>query len=167
MENFTKVLCVGITRDSGRLYAKVQFKDGKLTITGVEGPLPNGNARGSCGQIVMSEWDITDYALGWSPELVQEFREVWNRWHLNDLKAGSPAQEQYLRDHPVNAVYPESHYDKASKALEEAGLNPDPGYLHEGRPYKYGTRWLREEVPAEVLEWLRGLPPAISTPAWI
>ena len=73
---------------------------------------------------------------------------VWERWHLNDMKAGTLAQEQYLREHPVTAVYPESHYEKASEALTAAGLNPDNGY-------KYGSAWLREELPADVLAEIR------------
>lgn len=76
---------------------------------------------------------------------------IWERWHLNDTKAGSPAQEEWLRQNPVSAVYPESHYEKASAALAGAGLNPDPAHLHNGKPYAYGSAWLREELPADVV----------------
>lgn len=176
MNNFEKILSIGKTRDCGTLYAKVEFKNdapgerfkgGRLSITGVEGPMRNGDARGSCGQIVMGEWDIVEYAPGWDADAVKAFRNIWNRWHLNDMTAGSPDQEAFLRANPVTAVYPESHYTKACKVLEAAGLNPDPNYLYKGAPYKYGNAWLYEEVPVEVLEWLKGLPDATSTPAWI
>ena len=33
--------------------------------------------------------------------------------------------------------------------------------------YKYGSAWLREEVPDEVLRFLRGLPGTDMEPAWI
>jgi hypothetical protein len=33
--------------------------------------------------------------------------------------------------------------------------------------YKYGSAWLREEVPADVLEWLRNLPDTDRQPAWV
>lgn len=33
-------------------YAKISFKEGNLSITGVVGPLRSGNCRGSCGQCV-------------------------------------------------------------------------------------------------------------------
>jgi hypothetical protein len=33
--------------------------------------------------------------------------------------------------------------------------------------YKYGTAWLREEVPFPVLVWLRSRPEADITPAWV
>ena len=78
---------------------------------------------------------------------------VWERWHLNDMKAGSAAQEKYLREHPLDPAsyaYPKSHYDVASKVLADAGLNPDPA-----TGYKYGHAWQREELPAEVLAEIR------------
>lgn len=81
----------------------------------------------------------------------QRMAEVWRRWHLNDMRAGSPAQEAWLRANPVTAVYPNSHFSVASNALKEAGLNPDPNYEYNGKPYVYGSAWLKEELPAEIV----------------
>jgi hypothetical protein len=161
-----KVVRIG-RGEHGNVYCAIKFDGKRLSITGVEGPLRNGDAKGSCGQIVMHEWSITEYAPGWDAGLMQKFREVWGRWHLNDMKAGSPAQEKYLREHPVVFAYPESHYTKACVALTVAGLHPDPGYLHDGKPYLYGHRWLHEDVPDEVLAWLLLLPDTDITPAWV
>lgn len=41
-----------------------------------------------------------------------------------------------------------------------------------GRPcevcgYRYGSAWLKEEVPAEVLAFLESLPETDKTPAWV
>lgn len=33
--------------------------------------------------------------------------------------------------------------------------------------YPYGSKWLREEVPTEVVEWLKALPETDITPAWV
>lgn len=88
----------------------------------------------------------------------QRMLAIWKRWHLNKMKAGSPAQEQFLREHPVKAVYPESHYTKASQALAEAGLNPDPSFRN---GYKYGSEWVHEELPADVIAEIQSW----STPA--
>lgn len=80
------------------VYAKIEItnKDGKgqaLSISGVEGPTNDGNARGSCGQIVMDldPADITP-APGWTLELIREFLAVWDRWHLNDMRANCDHQ---------------------------------------------------------------------------
>jgi hypothetical protein len=67
------------------------------------------------------------------------------------MQAGSPAQTAFLEDNPIKQ---RDHYTAATKALEAAELNPDPNYLHEGKPYKYGSAWLFVEVPDEVLHYL-------------
>lgn len=83
---------------------------------------------------------------------VKRIVEIWKRWHLNDMRAGSPAQMEYLRTHPpVVGKYPDNHYDAALRELDTAGLNPDPA---DG--YVYGSAWLREELPAEIIEEVKG-----------
>lgn len=164
---FTKVVRLG-TVAAGypvrqvSVFCKIEFTDrGHLSITGVEGPKANGDAHGGCGQIVMSlkAADVTP-AGWWTRPAIAKFLDVWDRWHLNHMRAGTPKQEQHLREHPVKAVYPANHYDEARKSLAAAGLDPDNGY-------RYGSQWLREEVPADVLEWLRALPEADVKPAWV
>jgi hypothetical protein len=86
-----------------------------------------------------------------SHKLAQRIIDVWRAWHLNDMKAGSPAQEAWLKTNPVKAVYPESHYEKAGAALAAAGLNPDPSCIHNGAPYRYGSAWLKVELPTDVI----------------
>jgi hypothetical protein len=169
-DDFTKVVMLG-NAGVGSIFAKVTFRDGKLSISGVEGPMSNGDAKGSFGQIIMSykEYDHRGHltlreirpAGKWTHELIRQFFDVWDRWHLNDMKGGSPAQEEWLRANPVVAVYPESHYTKASEALAQAGLNPDAD------GYRYGHAWKREEVPAEVIAFLKSLPDSPVTPAWV
>lgn len=162
-----KVIRLGTVRD-GSIFARIQFADGKLSITGVIEPMANGNSRGSAGQCIMSfkEYDWRGYqsvaditpAPGWTPELVKRFFDAWDRWHLNDMKAGTPAQEAFLRANPINDAM--DHYGKACAALKAAGLNPDGGY-------RYGSAWLKEEVPADVLEFLCSLPDTDVKPAWV
>ncbi len=85
----------------------------------------------------------------------QRMRAIWDRWHLNDMNAGSPAQMEWLRNNEIVAPYPKSHYEEASKALALVGLNPDPDYLHNGKPYLYGHAWIKEELPADVVNEIR------------
>lgn len=61
---------------------------------------------------------------------------------------------------PVTAVYPESHYDKASAALAAAGLNPDAD------GYRYGRAWKFEELPQSVVNWLESLPVSAKPYPW-
>lgn len=107
---FEKILCLGSeplgSGDRAALiYAKVQYDGKRISFTGVVGPLRNGDARGSAGQIIMSyrEYDKRGYlsladivpAKDWNPGLIREFFDAWNRWHLNDMRAGCEHQREW------------------------------------------------------------------------
>lgn len=163
MEAFTKIVRLGTTQEGARrpnVYCKIKFEKNNLSITGVVGPMSNGNCIGSCGQIEMSmeASDITP-RLGITPGTLQKFFEVWREWHLNDMQAGTPAQEAELKKHKFPG-YPVDHFDWAKETLTKAGLQPDNGY-------SYGSKWLRIEVPDEVLEFLKSLPDTDKEPAWV
>ncbi len=89
-----KIVRIGTSKTHGgrgySIYCHIRFKDGRLSISGVEGPLSSGNALGSWGQIDMHDWHISAYAPGWNKALEIKFRKVWKRWHLNDLKTVIP-----------------------------------------------------------------------------
>lgn len=158
MQNdFVKIVHVG-EGERGAVFCKIAFKSGKLSITGVIGPKANGDCTGSSGQINDGNWGITQYATAWDKNLEDKFLNVWGKYHLNDMIPGSPAQMQYLEENPVSAIYPESRYEKACAVLTAAGLNPDPGFLHNGKPYSYGHAWLRIDVPDSVVNFLQALP---------
>lgn len=169
MENFIKTIRPGkIDHPNGvnlmNVYCSIEYKDGRLSISGVEGPLSNGNCLGSCGQIEMSlkPEDFKEFARGWDKTKVAKFLEIWREWHLNDMQAGSPRQTEFLKKNPSL-----KNYSDALAALEKNGLSPDIEYQHEGKPYKYGHAWLKKEVPKDVLEWLKNLQNTDQKPAWV
>lgn len=173
MDNFSKVVRIGTVDEYQRpgvdVFCKIEFRDGKLSISGVVGPNKNGDAIGSCGQICMSyetheERSRITPAPQWTADMIERFFSTWERWHLNDMRAGSPSQSEWLRANPIQKqdyAYPKSHYDVACDRLAAAGLNPDAS------GYRYGSAWNTEEVPADVLEWLRSLPDSDKHPAWV
>lgn len=150
----------------GHLFVTIKWDGHRLSLTGVSGPLPSGDARGGCGQILGELDEVTVWAQGWDADKAARLKALWKRWHLNDMRGGSPAQEAWLRANPVSAVYPESHYAKACEALAAAGLHPDPSYERNGKPYRYGSAWLTEEVPPEVVAELFALPVADRPNPW-
>jgi hypothetical protein len=172
-----------VYRPCDDVFIKAEYSDdGRLSISGVEGPRANGYCQGSCGQINMS-FDINavkEYAPGWTRTMLKGLLQIWEEWHLNDMQAGSPAQQAELKKHEYPG-YPVSHYDWACGILENAGLQPDPNYLHNGFgrpvaksspktpgvPYSYGYAWLKKEVPEYVLETLKNYPEADKEPAWV
>ena len=159
MSDFTKVVFIGtraVYNRRAKVFCSIKFEGGRLSITGVEGPMSSGNAIGSCGQIdvAYSADDEWSFAAGWNPAVLSRFAERWSRWHLNDMRAGSPRQEEFLRKNGHGG------YDAAIASLTVAGLQPDDGY-------RYGSAWLNEEVPEEVLAELRNLPDSDLQPAWV
>lgn len=156
-----KTLLIGNNLD-GDVWIEVKYEDGRLSITGVVGPMRNGNAKGSAGQCVDALDGDLKLREGWKPEMVQELANVWRRWHLNDTRAGTPAQMEHLRANAHKFKgYPQSYYDWARAELASAGLQPDPE-----TGYSYGSAWLYEEVPADVLAFLASLPDATKMHPW-
>ena len=167
-KDFTKVVNIGQTSVDGRpfpVYCKIKFNNGVLYITGVVGPLRNGDCAGSSGQIHMSlRASEVHPAEGWDVAKIEKFLSVWDTFHLSDMFPGSPAQTKYL----ASLEAPNhSYFEWACSALTKAGLNPDPDYLHNGKPYAFGSDWLRIEVPEEIVGFLSGLPETKKQPAWV
>jgi hypothetical protein len=111
----------------------------------------------SCGQNI-------DTLLELVPgKKMRRIHEVWSEWHLNGMKAGTPAQTAIVKAARLTfAPYPASDYDQCLAVLEAAGLLYDPAEDRDNGPdkprgYKYGSEWLFRELPetiiAEVLTW--------------
>lgn len=215
----------GRTQDGDDVFITVYYRDGKLSITGVEGPKANGDATGSCGQIVDTLSRLSTLAPGWSPEQVAKLREVWECWHLNDMRpacehqrgAWNPAERlevvSYKLTHaayrlrerareavtanalgglpilvqtptiealmrlenwfspiftPPDADSPLSGCYEVDKREHKAAGWVRPSEHPRGllcKPcevcgYEYGSKWLFEEVPVDVLDYLEALPKA-------
>lgn len=66
-------------------FCKIKFEEGRLSISGVIGPKRNGNAKGSCGQCVDEIRNGTP-APEWNQEMLNRFCDIWDEWHLNDMR---------------------------------------------------------------------------------
>ena len=130
-----KIINIGVVdlggSKGGQLFCSIELKEGRLSISGVEAPLPSGNARGSCGQIVMHEWNFKKLHKGWTPALVSKFRKTWDKYHLNDMKAGSPRQELAINAWKLGGATYE--YKAACEMLAQLGLLEDQDYIHAGK----------------------------------
>jgi hypothetical protein len=94
------------------------------------------------------EEGIKDYIEKYliSKDKLEEIIAIWKRWHLNDLKAGTPKQEEAIRIWLDKG----NKYDylTACEYLKSIKLFNDGGY-------KYGTGWKTEEIPFRVLETIK------------
>jgi hypothetical protein len=178
---FMKVVRVGTMQMNGRrasIHAKVSYDDkGNLSIRGVIGALPSGNALGGCGQIDMdfAHRDPKDndprydhpirpeeikFAKGWDRNKWLDFLDAWKHYHLNYMNAGTVKQEKALREWRAKNPKATHDYDDEVKYLKSISLYDDGGY-------KYGTGWRRREVPKNVIAFLKSLPDADKEPAWV
>lgn len=69
-----------------RAFCKIEFSaDGRLSISGVIGPMRNGDCKGSAGQCV-NEIRAGEPTEGWTADMLQKFCDIWDEWHLNDMR---------------------------------------------------------------------------------
>jgi hypothetical protein len=182
-----KVVRLGTIEGHG-VFCHIQFGPDKLnpgkpgpvlSITGVVGPKRNGNAWGGCGQIHDSLNGLVP-GEGWTPELITRFLKTWKAWHMNGMRAACAHQRAEGWDlRPIDRTKPTNTYGRHFVGQKHDSWNmlgwvrPDEhreGLL--GKPcevcgYKYGTSWLFESVPDEVVSFLESLPVSTITPAWV
>lgn len=73
---------------------------------------------------------------------------IWEKYHLNDMKAGTINQEKFIKENYKGAY----DYNKVCELLKENNLLEDV-YMN-CQNYKYGTSWLCEEIPTSVIDSL-------------
>lgn len=107
-----------------------------------------GTGRHGSGQVVKYLYTDTP-AKGFTRKDCFRLKQAWERWHLNDMRAGTPKQEDAVRKWRTTSN--DQSYKAAFEMLKSIDLLVDDGH-------KYGSKWLKEEVPLDVLEWLFSLP---------
>lgn len=176
--DFTKIIRpFTVLTDNNRevsVFCKIEFKHGKLSIKGVEGPLRNGDCHGSCGQITIDYTKIKRFAEGWTFRMVERFRDIWDEWHLNDMRPYSPEMKaagwHKRASIPVwvtdeNGRKRETTLGWLTPAEHPEGLLGRKLNINDSKGY--GDAWWLEEVPDDVLAWLQALPDADRAPAWV
>lgn len=140
-----KIVRLGTNQTHGgrfySIYARIQLADGRLSITGVEGPTPSGNALGGCGQI--NPVTVNKRAPQWTSTMLRTFNYVWGRWHLNDLQTACIHQRE------LGWTYQEYQGQHCPEC-----------------DYAIGSAWVSEPLPKSVVHFLETLPETDKTPAW-
>lgn len=175
-EPFTSVVLPGST-DQGKLFITIEWDGKRLSITGVEGPKRNGDARGGWGQCRSTLGELLSYVNPWTADMAAELSNIWQRWHLNDMRAGCEHQRAAGWDkRPIDRSKPLDAYGEhvaghttwnmltwVKPSDHPAGLLTKPCQTC---GYRYGSAWLTEEVPEEVLKWLHDLPQSTQVHPW-
>jgi len=163
-------------------YVFVDWKNNNLSMSGVVGPRADGDCHGGCGQIKKEVKKLLDDPLGKllvPKEKIQRIVDIWENYHLNDMQAGCEHQRQLGWDKiPIDPAKPLDAYGKYYPNQEGATWNmmvwvtPEefPGGLLTAEcpvcGYRYGTKWLRKEVPQEAVDFLFSLPNTPAPGAW-
>lgn len=74
---------------------------------------------------------------------------VWGRYHLNTLKAGTKKQAQTLAKASAALLWADNYAD-ACQYLKDKNILEDRGY-------KYGSGWLVEQIPADIIAKIKSL----------
>lgn len=112
---------------------EISIKDGRFSIS--------GETRGSLGQVM----DLIVPASRSQEELLK----IWENWHLNDLHPGTEKQEEALEKYK-RKIKKRLSYEEECEYLKSIGLYEDNGY-------KYGTGWIKRELPENFEEDLNDL----------
>lgn len=89
------------------------------------------------------------------PELFDVIYDAWKCHHLNGMHAGTPEQEAAIK--AWEAAGNKYEYTAACNMLKAAGLytvnytGKSTGRYYNNEPYTYGTAWIIEELPGDVL----------------
>lgn len=179
---------IKIDEQIAQIFCKIKINDGKLSISGVIGPKKNGDSIGSSGQIDMgfkhrNDEDDSDrnfilinpdeikFSNGWGQEMWWDFLDIWGKWHLNDSRSG--CEHQRKAEWGKKKVEIENNITRKIEKKSTGWLyekeHPE-GVLCKACPecgYKYGTAWLKEELPQEVINFLEKLPETENKPVWV
>jgi hypothetical protein len=100
------------------------------------GPYDHKDNPSRSGQAIESLSEVTEPAPDWTLEEIAELRSIWERWHLNTMRAAC------------------AHMSPDAATLWGRGMVEE---CAEGTGYTYGHAWLTEELPGEIVERVRHL----------
>lgn len=161
METIRKIMNIGQTLIDGKkhdLFCKATIEDGVLVISAVA--VPNGNLIDGFGYRVLRDTDFLHrsekdptlispkqikFGAGWGKTKWLNFLALWRRRHRNNMRKNCP--------HQIGEDW-NPHKNIRGKPCPVCG-------------YKYGTKWFREELQPDEIEFIRQLPEATKKPAWI
>lgn len=102
-------------------FAKIEYDGSRLSIAGVVAPLANGDCLGSAGQCV----DVIRNGIptdNWTREMLDKFCDIWDRWHLNDMRPYCSHMKELGWDKQASELVRIEEWSITKEALEERSL---------------------------------------------
>lgn len=118
------------------VFSKITYKNGKLTIHGVVGPMQNGDCYGGCGQCI-EETRTGIPKEPWTQNMLLKFCDIWDEWHLNDMRSYCSHMKELGWDKEVKETIILYHYklNEESKKIKESAKESALKALKEGIPF--------------------------------
>lgn len=185
MENFARSHIIGTIDTGHRARAKVQidisYVDGRLSIvgearrsgvrdcSGVRDRYRGGQMHATIASAAQAGeiW----YLSGWDRQSVLILTALWDRWHLNDMRPGCEHQRAAEWDkRPIDPSKPLDSYGLHYEGQQHASWNTLAWVRGDEHPngllsracgtcgYRFGSEWLTEDIPNNVLVMLAMLP---------
>lgn len=85
-------------------------------------------------------------------KLYEEIMDLWKKYHLSDMHAGTEEQEQLIEEWKAQGN--RYDYTEVCEYLKSIGKYE---VEYEGKPYKYGHGWLYREIPEKDLARIKEL----------
>ena len=105
-----------------------------------------------CGGQCLDEIKVFENQLR-DPKLFNVLWDLWKRFHLNNLHAGTVEQEAEVEKF-FEVTEQEYDYSKACEHLKQVGLFE---VEYNGKPYKYGYSWITFPIPENDLGLIKSL----------
>lgn len=94
MKKIVNPCMCSVGKRRARAFVRIEYSaDGRLSLSGVIGPLASGNCLGSCGQCV-DTIRAGDPVGEWTPQMLRKLCNVWDRRRLNDMRPCCEHQRQ-------------------------------------------------------------------------
>jgi hypothetical protein len=156
------------TLDRRQVWVTAEIEGDQLSVTGEIVARPGVEPVG-WGQIIDAVRECKP-VNGWTRDELDKLADVWEHWHLNDMRAGCEHQRAEGWDkRPIDPSKPTDTYGTFFEGQQQPSWNmlawvrpedhPD-GLLTKPCPvcgYRYGTAWLTEELPQEIRDYVEGL----------
>jgi len=130
-----------------KMKRKITFKDKDKNIFNIDVEIKEGrfSMSGDCGS---SSGQCLD-SINPKNEDQKKLVELWHKWHLNDMKSGTPKQEKAVNEWMKKNNITNYDYTKSCEYLKSINLYE---VIHESKPYKYGHGWLKRKLPSNIEE---------------
>lgn len=157
--SFGKIDFNGCGRKINEVDVEVEYEDGRFTVSG-----DIWNARGTYPEIFGQCLDEIKQFLP-NDLLFSRIYRLWKLYHLNDMHAGTPKQEEAV-DRWLQETGQRYDYEKACEYLKSIGLYSVPAFFAEPyrknaenmlKPYRYGSEWLMWPIPAEDIQEIKDI----------